>query len=159
MKRVILEWGSLFCFGIALALAILWGVSRYVDDQTYHLRVATTGSVQDDLHILVAGGHLVLCDQFEADPSGRIQPVIIEPKDFTPADIKRGDRAGRFRIPGLDIRHATIGETGYVIWSSKLSLVIPAAIFVALALVLRRRLKRRAASVVVPESRPQSTPA
>lgn len=95
MKRFILEWGSLFCFGVGLAIAIAWGMMRYVDDQTHHFRIKTSGGVQNDLHFVFAAGHLTLCDQFETDSAGRIQPLIVEPRDLTPADIAKQSVARR----------------------------------------------------------------
>jgi hypothetical protein len=142
VKRVILEWGLILSAGLALALATLWVVSRFFDRSSYHLRVSTSGSVQDDLHLLVGEGDLSLCDQFDVDPSGNVRPLVVEARQVGPSGIRSGDVAGKFTIPGLDIRYCRVASDGYLIWSLKLSLLIPVVFLFLVALWLRRRLKR-----------------
>jgi hypothetical protein len=142
VKRVILEWGLLLSAGLALAIAMLWVVSRFFDRSSYHLRVATSRSVQDDLHLLVREGDLSLCDQFDVDASGNVRPLIVAARRVGSWGIESGDVVGQFTIPGLDIRYCRVASDGYLIWSLRLSLVIPAAFLSLLALELRRCLKR-----------------
>jgi hypothetical protein len=98
--------------------------------------------VQDDIHLLFEGGNLALCDQFDVDVSGTVRPVIVGLRDLRPSDILRGDRAGQFTIPGIDIRYYRHAPDGYVIWSLRFSLLIPIVVSLLLAVLLQRRLVR-----------------
>jgi hypothetical protein len=140
MKHVILEWSLIFACGMTLALTALWGISRFYDRMTYHLRFPTSRSVTDDLHILVADGDLALCDQFDVDAAGNVRPLIVD--WLRPADIRKGNRLGRLTIPGLDFRYCRFASDGYLIWSLRLSLLIPAVLMLLLAILFRRRLKQ-----------------
>jgi hypothetical protein len=146
MRRIILEWGLILSVGMALALSTLWIFSKFFDRSTYHLRIPTSRSVGDDLHLLVGDGDLALCDQFDVDTSGKVRPLIIERRMLVPADILRGDRLGQLTTPGLDIRYYRFGPSGYLIWSLRLSLLIPVVLLSFLAFWFRhhlRRLRRR----------------
>ncbi len=145
MKRIILEWGMVFLVGTALAIVGIWAGSRFLDRSTYHLRIATSRSVQDDLHVLIANGDLALCDQFDVDAAGNVRPLVIDVRNVRPADIRRGDRFGGFAIPGLEARYYRIARDGYLIWSLRLSLLIPAAIFFMLELLLLKIARSRRA--------------
>jgi hypothetical protein len=142
MKRIILEWGWILSVGMALAVSSLWVYSRFFDRSPYHLRISTSRSVGDDIHVLVGDGNLSLCDQFEVEASGNVQPLIIDARNVRAADILRGDRFGGFTIPGFDLRYYRIATGGYVIWSLRSSLLIPVALLFLLAFFSRRRLKR-----------------
>ncbi len=142
MKRIILEWGWILSVGMALAVSSLWVYSRFFDRLPYHLRISTSRSVGDDVHVLVGDGNLSLCDQFDVEASGKVQPLIIDARKVRAADILRGDRFGGFTIPGLDLRYYRIAPDGYVIWSLRLSLLIPVALLFLLAFFSRRRLER-----------------
>ena len=111
MKRIILEWSLVFLIGMALAMLTVWAGSRFLDRSTYHLRIATSRSVQDDLHVLVANGDLALCDQFAVDAAGNVRPLIINARNVLPADIRRAhvSEASRYRDwkPGIIGSRAT----------------------------------------------------
>jgi hypothetical protein len=141
MKRIILEWGLILSVGLALALATLWVVSRFVDRSSYHLRISTSGSVRDDLHLLVGDGDLALCDQFDVDASGNVRPLIVDSRTVRPSDILKGDRLGQLTIPGLEFRYYRMASDGYLIWSLKLTLLIPVIALFLLAVLFHRRLK------------------
>jgi hypothetical protein len=141
MKRFILEWGLIFSVGMVLSLAMLWVASKFFDHSTYHLRIATSRSVSDDLHVLVGDGDLTLGDHFELDASGKVRPVVIDARTHA-ADIVRGDRIGQFTFPGLDLHYYRIASDGYLIWSLKLSLLIPGALIFLIAILFRRSLRR-----------------
>jgi hypothetical protein len=143
MKRIVLEWGLIFSVGAGVTLVAVWASSRFVDRSSYHLRIATSSSVQDDLHIILADGALTLCDQFGVDASGNVVPVIVNTRTRTRADILLGNRGGQFTIPGLDVRYFRFARDGYVIWSTRLTLLFPALLFLLLAVFLRRRLQRQ----------------
>jgi hypothetical protein len=142
MKRIVLEWSLILSAGMALALSTLWVVSKFFDRSSYHLRISTSRSVGDDLHLLVGDGDLSVCDQFDVDASGNVRPLIVDSRKLVASDILRGDRLGQFTIPGLDLRYYRIASDGYVIWSLRLSLLIPSVLLFLLAVLLRRRLKR-----------------
>ena len=142
MKRIVLEWSLIVSIGMTLALSTLWFVSRFFEPSTYHLRFSTSPRSQDDLHLLVGNGDLTLCDQFEAGSSGNIRPLIVAPGRLCPPDIHRGDRMGHVTIPGLDLQYYRVATDGYLIWSLRLSLLIPSVLFFLLAVLCRRRLKR-----------------
>jgi hypothetical protein len=142
MRRIILEWSLILSVGIALALSTLWVVSKFLDRSSYHLRISTSRSVGDDLHLLVSDGDFSLCDQFDVDASGIVRPLIIDSTRVLASDILRGDRLGQFTIPGLDLRYYRIASDGYLIWSLRLSLLIPSVLFCLLAVLFHRRLKR-----------------
>src|SRR5262245_15004631 len=114
MKRMLLEWGMFFSVGLALALTALWVNSHSVDRSTHHIKISTSKGVQNDLHFILSGGDLTLCDQFEMDIGGKVGPLIIDPGRLTPRDIARGDRAGGFTIPALDFRYCRFGNDGYL---------------------------------------------
>jgi hypothetical protein len=138
MKRILLEWGLILCVGLTLAVSILWAVASFVDRSTYHLRFPTSRSVQDDLHLIVGAGELTLCDQFEMDTSGNSQPLIVEARNLTPSDRRRGDRVGGITVPGFDLRYYRHAPDGYIIWSLRLSLLIPAGCLFVLSFLLLR---------------------
>lgn len=142
MKRIILEWSMILALGMALALSGLWGYSKFFDRSSYHLRIPTSRSVANDLHVLVGDGDLSLCDQFDVDASGNVRPLIVDSRKVRPADILKGDRFGGFSVPGLDLRYYRMASDGYVIWSLQQSLLIPAAVLFLLASLSHRRLKR-----------------
>jgi hypothetical protein len=141
MKRVILEWGVMLWVGMALTLSTLWVASTFFDRTSYHLRFATSGSLADDIHVVVRDGDLSLCNQFDMDASGNVRPLM-DTLQLTASDIRRGGyRPGRFMIPGVDGRYCRLGSGGYLIWSLRLSLLIPVVLLFLLAIVFRRRLK------------------
>jgi hypothetical protein len=142
MKRMLLEWGLILSVGLTLAVSCLWVTSNFVDRSTYHLRFPTSRSVQDDLHVMVGAGELTLCDQFEMDRSGNVQPVIVEARNLTPSDKRRGDRVGGITVPGFDLRYYRHAPDGYIIWSLRLSLLILAAFLFLLSYLLLRLGKR-----------------
>lgn len=142
MRRIILEWGLILSVGMALALSSFWLYSRFLDRSTYHLRISTSRSVGDNLHVLVGDGDLSLCDQFDVDAAGNVRPLIVRPRRVITADMRRGDRFGGFTIPGLDLRYYRIASDGYLIWSLRLSLLIAVALLFLLAFLFRRRLRR-----------------
>lgn len=142
MKRAVLEWGWVLSVGMALGLSTLWVVSRFLDRSSYHLRISTSQSAGGDLHLLVREGDLALCDQFDVDASGNVRPLIVDPRSLVASDILRGDRFGRFTIPGLDLRYYRLAPSGYLIWSLRLSLLVPIVLFLSGAALFRHRLKR-----------------
>lgn len=142
MKRTILEWGLILSIGMALGLSTLWVVSRFFDRSSYHLRISTSRSVGDDLHLLVGEGDLSLCDQFDVDASGNVRPLIVDPRTLITSDILRGDRFGHFTIPGLDLRYYRFGPSGYLIWSLRLSMLVPIVLSLSGAALFRFRMKR-----------------
>lgn len=139
MKRITLEWGLILSIGLCLALSSLWVYSRFFARSTYHLRISTPPSVGNGLHVLVGAGDLSLSDQFDVDGSGNVQPLIIDLRTISAADIRRGARVGGFTIPGLDVRYYRLASHAYVIWSLRLSLLIPVALLFLLAVLFRRR--------------------
>jgi hypothetical protein len=141
MKRIVLEWGLILSVGLTVALSSLWAYSRFFDRSTYHLRISTPRSVGNVLHVLVGDGDLSLCDQFDVDASGNVRTLIVDSRTVRAADIRRGDRFGGLAIPGLDIRYYRMAPGGYLIWSMRLSLLIPVALLFLLAFSFRRRLK------------------
>jgi hypothetical protein len=142
MKRVVLEWSLILSVGLSLALSTLWVVSKFFDRSSHHLRIPTSRSVGDNLHLLVGDGDLSVCDQFNVDASGNVRPLIVDSRKVVASDIRRGDRLGQFTIPGVDLRYYRIASDGYVIWSLRLSLLIPSVLLPLVAVLLRRRLKR-----------------
>jgi hypothetical protein len=142
MKRVLLEWGWILSIGMAVAILGIWVYSKFFDRSTFHLRISMTRSVGGALHFLARDGNLSLCDQFEVDPTGRIGPLIIDTTRVTAADIRRGARFGGCTIPGFDLRYFRFASGDYLIWSVSLSLLVLAAPFFLLALLLRNRLQR-----------------
>ena len=134
MKRIVREWGQLLAFGMALAILSLWAGSRFLDRSTYHVEITSSRGVQHNLHVLVANGDLALCNQFEVDASGNVRPLIINARNILPWDLQRGARFGGFAIPGLEARYYRMASGGYLIWSLRLSLLIPAAVLLLLGL-------------------------
>jgi hypothetical protein len=92
--------------------------------------------------VLVGEGDLAFCDQFEMDASGKVRPLIVNRRQLRASDILRGDRLGQLTVPGFDFRYYRIASDGYVIWSLRLSLLIPSVLLLLVAVFLRRRLKR-----------------
>ena len=62
-------------------------------------------------------------------------------RDLSASDLKRGDRAWQFTIPGLDLRYYRMGDDGYVVWSLRLSLLVLVVLSFLLAFAIHRRLK------------------
>ncbi|WP_435016385.1 hypothetical protein TA3x_003951 [Tundrisphaera sp. TA3] len=142
MRRVFLEWALIFAVGMTLSLTSLWAVSRFFDRRIYHLRIQTSPSLGDHFYVIVGGGDLSLCDDFDSDASGNIRPYIVDPRRMIASDILRGDRAGQFTVPGIDLHYYRLMPAGSVIWSLRLSLLWPSLISLSGAFVLHSRLKR-----------------
>jgi hypothetical protein len=140
---MVLEWGLILCLGSSLVFFGVWVFSRFFDQSSYHLRIATTGNVQHDLHLLLNDGQLALSNQFGTDSTGRIRPLIVESKMLTRNDILRGDRCGQFTVPGLDLRYYWNTPAKVFIWSIEQSLLIPALLSLVLTFWLHRRLGKR----------------
>jgi len=122
---------------MGVAAVAVWGVSLCSAATLFHLHAwpRATGS----LHLLVRHGDLWLCDGVENGPGGDVQPVIVGPPFF--ADYQRGDRLRRVHVPGFDFQYYWLAPWRNTVWSTKVSLLIPAAIFLLSAVVLYRRLK------------------
>jgi hypothetical protein len=142
MKRMILEWGALGWIGMALFLLTVWVVTKFSVHTSDHLRIPTSSSVRDDLHVVISEGDLSFCDQFDMDAAGNVRPMVADYLPLTRADSLRGDRAGQFTIPGLDLRYYRLGRDGYLIWSLTLSMLIPVALCLLIAAQFRNRLKK-----------------
>ncbi len=142
MKRVILEWGLILCLGTSIALLTLWVVSRFFDRSSYHLRISTTGNLRHDLHLFLDDGQFALSNQFDRDTSGRFRPLIVEAKTLIRRDILRGDRCGRFTIPGLDLTYYWNAPSRGLIWSLELSLLIAVGLLLLLTAWFRSRLRK-----------------
>ena len=67
------------------------------------------------------------------DAAGNVRPLIIDARKILPWDVQRGARVGGFAIPGLEARYYRMAFGGYLIWSLRLSLLIPAAVLLLLA--------------------------
>ena len=154
MKRIILEWSLILSVGITLALTALWAVSRFFDRSSYHFRISTPQTVEGALHLLVGDGDLCLCDQFDVDASGDVQPLIVDSRKVLPSDVLQGARVGQFTIPGLDLRYYRIASDGYVIWSLRLSLLVPGVLLFLLAVLFHRRLERLRRRIVASGAAP-----
>lgn len=142
MRRLVLEWSLLAAAGLSLTAAAVWVESRWVDPSSYHLRFPTSRNVQEDLHVIVRDGDLILCDQFEGDPSGGVVPLVVYARNVLPGDFARGARLGGFAVPGLEVRYFRMADDGYLIWSLRASLLIPSALLGLLAVVLWVRVRR-----------------
>jgi hypothetical protein len=137
MKRVILEWGFILSAGVFLALLTLWGVSFGVGRSSYHFNVSNPRSSRDDLHILVGRGTLSFCDQVDFDASSNIQPWVVDRRTHVAPKIRR---MGQCTLPGFDLRYCQFAPDGYVVWSLRLSLLIPVVLsLLGAALFYRRR--------------------
>jgi hypothetical protein len=142
VKRMILEWGLILCLGTSVTLLTLWVVSRFYDRSSYHLRISTTGNLRHDLHLFLYDGQFALSNQFDRDSSGRIGPLIVEAKMLITRDRLRGDRCGRFTIPGFDLRYYWNAPTRGLIWSLEQSLLIPVGLLLLLTAWFRIHLAR-----------------
>jgi hypothetical protein len=142
VKRMMLEWGLLLSFGATLAMLSMWVISRYYDPTPYHLRIATTGNVQHDLHILLAEGQLALCNQFERDSSGRVRPLVPGAGGISKRDRLRGDWRWQLTIPGFDFSLFWLARWRGLFWSLEQSLLIPAGLFLLLTTWFWFRLAR-----------------
>jgi hypothetical protein len=96
-----------------------------------------------DVHVIVGNGDVSLSDQFEAAASGNIRPLIIMARNVRPADILRGARVGGFTIWALEFSYYRMASDGYLIWSMRLSLLIPVALLFLCAFLFRRGLQAR----------------
>ena len=94
-------------------------------------------------------GDLWLCDDVANNPAGDVQSLIVGPPFAI--DYQRGDRLRRLSVPGFEFQYYWLAPWRNTIWSIKVSLLIPAAVFLLSAVLLYRRLKAlRQATVVVP---------
>jgi hypothetical protein len=141
VKRVILEWGLILCLSSSVTLVTLWIITGFFDRSTYHLQISTTGNLRHDLHLFLYDGHFGLSNQFDRDSSGRIRPLIVDSKALIARDILRGDRCGRFTIPGFQLRYYWNAPSQGLIWSLQLSLLIPVGLSLLLATCFRIRLR------------------
>ena len=153
MKRILIEWCLILLAGLAIGISILWGVSRFLDRSSHQLRFATSGLVQDDIHLLVSDGALTICDQFGVDASDKVHPLVFKAHWLVRSDILRGDRARHLTIPGIELHYYRHPPDGSVIWSLRFTLLIPAFLLFLISLLLHRNLKRwlRAKALVPPQ--------
>jgi hypothetical protein len=137
MRRVVYEWGLIAAVAMGMAAVTVWGISLCSTATFFHLHAwpRATGS----LHLLVRQGDLWLCDGVENGPGGDVQPVIVGPP--VAVEYQRGDRLRRFSVPGFDFQYYWLAPWRNTIWSIKVSLLIPAAIFLLAAVVLYWLLK------------------
>ena len=142
MKRIILEWTLIFSVGTALALSTFWVYSRYVAPTSYHLRVPLMGMIDNDLHLLVGGGNLSVCNEFEVAKSGEVRPLIVELKDLVKGDLLRGDRVGGFAVPGVEFHSYWLSPSRYRIWSLRFSPLWPVLLLTLCSILASRSLKR-----------------
>jgi hypothetical protein len=150
MKRIGLEWGLILTVGVILSLSAFWVGSYFLDRSQIYLRIPYPPNVGYDLHITLGGGDICLFDQFHVGPSGDIEPLVVDPRTHIAPPIRR---VGHVTIPGFDFQYCQFAPDGYVIWSLRLSLLVPIAMMLLVAVLLRRRLKRHRGSS---ESHPQS---
>ncbi|HEY2412540.1 MAG TPA: hypothetical protein VGI40_09875 [Pirellulaceae bacterium] len=147
MRRVVYEWGLIAAVAMGVAAVAVWGVSLCSPATLFHLHAWPRAA--GSLHLLVRQGDLWLCDGVDNGPSGGVRAVIVGPPVAT--DYQRGDRLRRFHVPGLDFQYYWLAPWRNTVWSIKVSLLIPAAIFLLAGVMLYRRLKRlRWVAVVLP---------
>jgi hypothetical protein len=135
MRRVLSEWGFILLAGAFLALSAFWAGSYYLGGSTSHLRIPTTHSVGDNLHVVAGDGSMYLFDQFESDASGNVRPMVVDLKTHIAPKVRR---IGRCTIPGLDLRYCQFDPDGYVVWSLRLSLLYPAIVALVGAILCHR---------------------
>jgi hypothetical protein len=139
-RRLRLECGLVLCLGSSLGLVTSWVVFRFVDRSTYHLSIATTGNLMDDLHVLIYDGRIALSNRFDRDSSGEFRPLIWDASRLTSQVLARGDRCRQLTIPGVDLRCYRNKALCYSIWSLELSMLLLAGWLLPLAACLRSRL-------------------
>jgi hypothetical protein len=147
MRRVVYEWALIAAVAMGIAAVTVWGISRWSTSTLFHLHAwpQATGS----LHLLVRQGDLWLCDDVANDPAGDVQSLIVGPP--IAIDYQRGDRLRRLSVPGFEFQYYWLAPWRNTIWSIKVSLLIPAAVFLLSAVLLYRRLKAlRQTTVAVP---------
>ena len=67
----------------------LWAGSDYVGGSTSHLRIPTSHSLGDDLHVVAGDGSIYLFDQFESDASGNVRPMVVDLKTHIAPKVRR----------------------------------------------------------------------
>jgi hypothetical protein len=149
MKRVVYEWGLIAAVAMGGAAVPVWGISLCSAGTLFHLHAwpRATGS----LHLLVRQGDLWLCDSVENGPAGDVQALIVGPP--IAIDFQRGDRLRRVNLPGFNFQSYWLAPWRNTVWSIKVSLLIPAAIFLLLAVVLYRWLKAVRGAKVIPSEK------
>jgi hypothetical protein len=142
MKRIALEWGMLMSVGIALTLSTLWVFTNFFDRSNYRLKISGSQIARGNLFLVVNRGDFALSDQYYVPAAGNIRPLILAAPLRTRFGSLRAGRIGGFAIPGVDVRYFRIDSDGYLVWSVRLSLLIPVVLFAFLAAWLHRCLER-----------------
>lgn len=127
IKRVIYEWTIMVSVGMALTLSALRVVSKFVDPETCHLEITTSGSRGENPYFIFGKGDLTFCNQIDVDASGNARALVFS-KAITLKDLVRGDQNAHFTIPGFGFDYDSNAPSSFLIWSVRLSLLIPVAL-------------------------------
>jgi hypothetical protein len=143
MKRIITIGYLFIATAVIPAIALMLAYSLFLEQKTANIKVIDRGDVWKHVNAAVEKGCLVLFNQAEVDGSGDVTPWIdANPRYLTPREGREG---GQIILPGIAVRYGQITLEGDVAWSFRLSLLIPLALSLAIAVLLRRRLRRNQA--------------
>jgi hypothetical protein len=136
MKRIFVEWGAIFSFGLAVLSITFWGVTSLSD--VAYFEIAPLGY----FHISATSGELLLCDSFG-------NREVIQYLDRNGIMVPMPSTRRRFSVPGFHVRYYRF--TDQCIWSVRISLALLAAIFAAAAAIFVRqyRIIRRQPCAVI----------
>jgi hypothetical protein len=141
MKRVAGEWSVIVFGALSVATALLWADGRCSDRPPVHLRFPPGDDVRDELHVLVGGGTVAVCNRLDGGPFDPARPMVVEWRTYVPPP------AATFRsltLPGVDFRYCRVAAYWMAIWSVTASLLVPAALFALAAALSQWSLRRRA---------------
>ncbi len=138
IKRVIYEWTMIASVGAALALSTLWVVSKVFDPETYHFEITTARSLRENRYFIFGNGDLTICNQIDVDASGNACALILS-RTITLKDLVRGDQNTHFTIPGFGFDYYSNAPLASLVWSVRLSLLVPVALLIIVAKVFRGR--------------------
>ncbi len=154
MKRIVLEWALLFSIGVMLAIVVLWADTKFFDPTVHHLRFPTTGRSEDDLHMFARDGDLAISNQFAIDGAGRAGPLVVNRRWMSPGS----GHGGGLTVPGFDFQYYRFAPDRYLMWSLRITLLVPVALSFFLTVLIRllgkrhRKRLERAPEVTSPAS-------
>ena len=155
MNRITTIGYLLITTALIPAIMLLLGYSLLVKQKSENIKIVYEGNVWKHVNATMEEGCVVLFNQAEVDSSGNVNPWIDSNPQF--ATPTRGRRRGHIILPGLAVRYGEVTNEGDVAWSLRLSLLIPLAMSLVIAAVMRRHIRKHQARPAVSKPRPATS--
>jgi hypothetical protein len=156
MNRITTIGYLLITTALIPAITLPLGYSLLVKQKSENIKIVYKGNVWKHVNATLEKGCVVLFNQAEVDSSGDVTPWIDSNPQY--ARPPRGRRGGQIILPGFAVRYGEVTREGDVAWSLSLSLLIPLAMSVVIAGVIRRRIRKHQVRPAGSMPRPATSP-